>query len=459
MTKKILFVLQESSTQTEPQTRICLIKRQQGLPDGNFLLKEDGSGLAQFVSLGETCSTGTSQIPAAAQVPAATTPLIPIASDGNSKKSAQSGEDYQQQQLYQDQEATEKLDSEEMSMGKVEMSDDYLETEEGTLDYDGDMNNDYEEETIEQEDIKPPKRTSSRKAKQLARNVFSDEETSDYLDESEESRDIAENKFKCHVCSKSYSTQKGLKKHSLVHEKKHKCGVCFKMFYKLENLEKHKSVHTEKPHACKLCHASFSKSQSLVRHLKSHGDNAVNADADEPTGTGAEAKTESNSDDDDGFRDEVNDEFENAPELFKCNECNQYCSSMKNLKRHALIHGDKKYSCTVCKKWFFRPDTLKKHAEKHGHGLLDNLADENNLFDSDDDDSTTTRTIGSTIPSTNGASVVKEESEDEGTGAFKCQQCGKVMSTKKGLRRHMSTHRPKAKPVACDVRKFFLKLL
>ncbi|XP_012522527.2 zinc finger protein 708 [Monomorium pharaonis] len=309
--------------------------------------------------------------------------------------------------------------------------------------------------SVQEEESVPQKRTSTRKAKS-ARKMYSDDEIVDnYYEPSSDSQDSVETKFKCKICSKQYATQKGLKKHSLVHEKKYKCDICLKMFYKQENMENHRKIHVSKPHVCQLCHASFSKSQSLVRHLKSHTEKVndmikqINTserkDNKEPK---KELKSEDDTDDETGPAGNEADEFENPPELYKCEICNQYCSSLKNLRRHALVHGDKKYSCTVCKKWFFRPDTLKKHAEKHGHGLLDNLVDDNKLYDSDDNDLPSGNTMNATPETEN---VKKEESDEEGSGEYKCQHCDKVMATKKGLRRHVSMHKPKAEPVTCEI--------
>ncbi|XP_043496941.1 zinc finger protein 260-like [Polistes fuscatus] len=310
------------------------------------------------------------------------------------------------------------------------------------------------DDTGTEKEAPPQKRTSSRKTKSMSNKSYSEDEGDDnYYDPSSDSQDSEELKFKCKICLKRYATQKGLKKHSLVHEKKHKCSICLKLFYKQENMEKHKKIHASKPHACQLCHACFSKSQSLIRHLKSHTEkvndmiNQINTDErkDDET-TKRELKCEDDTEDESVTVNEP-DEFENAPGLYKCEICDQYCASLKNLKRHALIHGDKKYSCTVCKKWFFRPDTLKKHAEKHGHGLLDNLVDDNKLFDSDDDafpnDTTNTLPENETIK--------KEDSEEDGSGEYKCQHCDKIMATKKGLRRHVSMHKPKAEPVTCEI--------
>ncbi|XP_015127245.1 zinc finger protein 709 [Diachasma alloeum] len=288
-------------------------------------------------------------------------------------------------------------------------------------------------------------RRPTRKAKPSPGKSYSvDELDGEFESLGDDDHDAEEPKFKCKVCHKKYATLKGLKNHSQVHDKKHKCPTCSKLFYKLENMEKHSKIHETKPHACQTCHTSFAKPQSLVRHMKTHVDQQME-DSMNDAGYKKVSKLD-NSDDEDDPQGNEPDEFENAPGLYKCDICNQFCSSLKNLKRHALVHGEKKYSCTVCKKWFFRPDTLKKHAEKHGHGLLDNLVDENKLFDSDDDSPT------QPMYNVNDNSGKREESdEDYGSGEYKCQHCDKVMATMKGLRRHLSCHKPKAEPVVCEV--------
>ncbi|KAH0535203.1 zinc finger protein 665-like isoform X1 [Cotesia glomerata] len=310
----------------------------------------------------------------------------------------------------------------------------------------------------ESEELVPSKRLT-RKAKDIAGKSYSVDEIDEDLPDNNDDDDD-EPKFKCKVCSKRYNTSKGLKNHAQVHDKKHKCHVCLKSFYNLENMEKHVKIHETKPHACQLCHTCFAKPQSLVRHLKSHSDkiqgsNNNNIKSNE-NGTITIVRTEDTEDDDDdrdGFQTNETDEFDSAPGLYKCSECNQFCSTLKNLKRHSLIHGDKKYSCTVCKKYFFRPDTLKKHAEKHGHGLLDNLSDENKLYESDDETFNRSNTLANNINGngTNDTDNKKIDSDEDGSGEYKCQHCDKVMATKKGLRRHVSMHKPKAEPVTCEI--------
>ncbi|XP_066596745.1 zinc finger protein 502-like [Prorops nasuta] len=292
---------------------------------------------------------------------------------------------------------------------------------------------------------------TSRKMSPL--KLCSGDEIDYNYDKSITQNNFTEKTFKCKICSKEYATQKSLSKHYHTHENKHKCDICLKMFYKEKNMEKHKKIHTLKPYSCELCCSCFSKSGSLLRHLKSHEKPINNVlkkinpeEQNEDTRPKKELITEEDTDNEANQTIEAND-FKDAPEIYKCEICGQYCSSLKTLKRHTLIHGDKKYSCTVCKKWFFRPDTLKKHAEKHGHGLLDNLIEDNKLFDSDDD----SFPIDDKKTGQEQNKVKKEDSEEDSSGEYKCQHCEKIMTTKKGLRRHVSIHKPKAEPVTCEI--------
>ncbi|XP_015586048.1 zinc finger protein 708 isoform X2 [Cephus cinctus] len=447
--------IMDSSTQTEPQTRIMLTKKTSS-PQSNYFTKQGMQSTdSQEFSNSTESYTHAQQAISENDIDIQDEKLFLCnigfeASKTNEKESMLTAESVSETMC---------------SQQEIEIPNDPISTDHKSEIKEDEPKNPetMEEEYLDErllnenveEDNKPqPKRTSSRKTKSIPSKAYSEDELEDdYYDPSSDSQDSEELKFKCKVCSKRYATQKGLKKHSLVHDKKHKCNICFKMFYKLENMEKHKKVHASKPHACQLCHACFSKPQSLVRHLKSHTEKVNDIikqirteDSADDRPPKKELKSEEDTDDETGVTNEP-DEFENAPELYKCEICSQYCSSLKNLKRHTLVHGDKKYSCTVCKKWFFRPDTLKKHAEKHGHGLLDNLVDDNKLFDSDDD--SFPNSTGN-IESSN-EHVKKEESEEEGTGEYKCQHCDKVMTTKKGLRRHVSTHKLKSEPVTCEI--------
>lgn len=451
----------DSSTQTEPQTRIVLTKKTAS-PQNSYFVKQDMQSICsqEFSSSNESCSqpqTSITENHIDTQDDKLFLCNIEFEGSKRNEKIPEISEDSMQQQsscLQREMHDADDLMNASRKQSKLQSTKEDELKDSDTIE-EGYLNTHLLNDNIEEEEKSLPKRTSTRKVKTVSSRNYSDDEVDDdYYDPSSDSQDSEELKFKCKVCSKRYATQKGLKKHSLVHDKKHKCNICFKMFYKLENMEKHKKVHASKPHACQLCHACFSKPQSLVRHLKSHTEKVndiIKQISTDDSKDEKEPKKELKSEDDTDEEITPNepDEFENAPELYKCEICSQYCSSLKNLKRHTLVHGDKKYSCTVCKKWFFRPDTLKKHAEKHGHGLLDNLIDDNKLFDSDDE--SFPQPAGNVASGNVSVNVKKEESEEEGTGEYKCQHCDKIMATKKGLRRHVSMHKPKAEPVTCEI--------
>lgn len=76
-------------------------------------------------------------------------------------------------------------------------------------------------DNVKEEEEVVQKRTSTRKVKSVPNKTYSEDEIHDnYYDSSNDGEDSGELKFKCKVCAKCYSTQRGLKKHSLVHEKK-----------------------------------------------------------------------------------------------------------------------------------------------------------------------------------------------------------------------------------------------
>lgn len=205
--------------------------------------------------------------------------------------------------------------------------------------------------------------------------------------------------FKCKVCSSSFSDLDNLKEHISIHKKDLICEVCSKVFDDVETYRKHKNLHVKKPYTCNVCHAIFFKMINYKNHLKSHEEQNPDAPAI----------------------------------VYKCKICETYCKTKKSLNRHLLLHGEKKYTCTVCKKWFFKPGTLKKHAEKHGHSLLDNVLDTNDLYDSDPE------------------SDEQSEENEKTLGQYKCQNCDKVLASKKGLRRHVAMHKPKPEPAICDI--------
>ncbi|XP_076673534.1 uncharacterized protein LOC143371803 isoform X3 [Andrena cerasifolii] len=77
--------------------------------------------------------------------------------------------------------------------------------------------------------------------------------------------------FQCNVCSKSFATELGLRKHVTLHSKMFSCTHCDKEFASSHNLKLHIRKHTgERPYECKFCKKSFARSNALRVHRLIH---------------------------------------------------------------------------------------------------------------------------------------------------------------------------------------------
>lgn len=84
---------------------------------------------------------------------------------------------------------------------------------------------------------------------------------------------LAEERFQCSACGRSFSHTWSLKSHECVQagEQPHRCELCGKRFTHSRSLERHQLVHTgERPHRCPQCGRSFSRLGNLERHQRIH---------------------------------------------------------------------------------------------------------------------------------------------------------------------------------------------
>ena len=75
----------------------------------------------------------------------------------------------------------------------------------------------------------------------------------------------------CDVCQKTYSSNRNLRQHMLIHKgiKKYKCGFCQKAFRDRSTRNRHEHLHTGfRPHICSYCDKSFVQSGNLLRHQR-----------------------------------------------------------------------------------------------------------------------------------------------------------------------------------------------
>ena len=83
----------------------------------------------------------------------------------------------------------------------------------------------------------------------------------------------SENRFKCHICEKTFNRKDHFKNHERIHtgEKPFQCDICKASFAVKSSLVRHKRTHTgEKPFICEICGKTFLRKYHLNQHLKVH---------------------------------------------------------------------------------------------------------------------------------------------------------------------------------------------
>ena len=141
---------------------------------------------------------------------------------------------------------------------------------------------------------------------------------------------LAERKFSCLVCHRSYSNKYRLNQHVKVHDvsKCFKCDVCLKVFANKYLLKMHYRTHTgEKPFSCQICDAKFALKSNLVRHQVTH----------------SQIKS------------------------FKCSICpeGRFFKTKQNLNLHMAFHYEPKFYCSQCDYKFHFKNDLNKHEKTH----------------------------------------------------------------------------------------------
>ena len=138
----------------------------------------------------------------------------------------------------------------------------------------------------------------------------------------------SEKRFKCHICSKTFTRQNHLVKHERIHtgEKPFECDICGTKFSDPSTLRKHQNIHTgEKNFKCEVCGKQFTQKSNLSLHLKIHT----------------------------GEKD------------FVCNICERPFTQKSHLDQHMVVHaGEKLYSCDGCGKSFASRSGSNSHKNK-----------------------------------------------------------------------------------------------
>ena len=134
-------------------------------------------------------------------------------------------------------------------------------------------------------------------------------------------------KISCGICTKTYTTISGLRKHEEQHRyfglKQYSCDSCPKSYTSIGALKMHIKTHTL-PCKCHICGKAFSRPWLLQGHIRTH--------------TGEKP--------------------------FQCGHCHRSFADRSNLRAHQQTHERiKKYACKTCNKTFSRMSLLNKHKE------------------------------------------------------------------------------------------------
>ncbi|XP_066291645.1 transcription factor E4F1-like isoform X1 [Branchiostoma lanceolatum] len=139
-----------------------------------------------------------------------------------------------------------------------------------------------------------------------------------------------ERPFKCSMCEGHFVSRDSLKRHIVTHtdERRYKCGECGKLYKRISHVKEHLRVHCpDKPFQCPHCKKHYKTQSSLRVHLRTH---------------------------------------ENAMP-FSCEFCDRSFREKASLVRHLRTHtGEKPFKCTRCNRGFAEHGTLRRHLRSKG---------------------------------------------------------------------------------------------
>lgn len=213
----------------------------------------------------------------------------------------------------------------------------------------------------------------------------------------------------CKFCNKTFERQSYLARHIQGHINEFLCTKCNKKFSRAETLASHvcqRMFPTDGVvHQCKFCAATFRMEKYLVRHLATHSED------------------------------------------FKCRDCQRSFSRKESLLQHiARCHPDivgsggemQMYPCKQCNRVFTKELSLQNHMKLHSNSFKCHTCAK--AFSS---------SFSLTRHSCVGDVVAQGLACETDDGCFECKQCGKILSQRAALRRHLAAHQDSFSCTVC----------
>ncbi|XP_063913412.1 zinc finger protein 98-like [Zophobas morio] len=169
---------------------------------------------------------------------------------------------------------------------------------------------------------------------------------------------LGEKKFECHVCLKTFTTEKYRDVHVKGHmgEKRYQCKTCDKCFLSKSHLTEHMKFHNEhsKKFLCSECGQRFIRNDYLVIHMRRHrGEKPFKC---KYCGKGFPRTTDLT----------VHERYHTGEKTHLCTICGRGFGRAYNLTVHMRTHtGEKPYRCTYCEAAFAQGNDLKAHVRRH----------------------------------------------------------------------------------------------
>ncbi|XP_008553295.1 zinc finger protein 568 [Microplitis demolitor] len=210
------------------------------------------------------------------------------------------------------------------------------------------------------------------------------------------------------------------------------CNICGRRFRAKVNLMNHVISHeNDRPHCCNLCGARYLNKFDLNNHLKSHACSPPHLNEDLNNNPGL-------------FFNETKTSHPRKKTTrntqYQCSDCHHIFRDKISVDKHLCANknslsknnssNDSEFNCTICGKNFKSKTRLKRHMLSHRNKITcnecgDKFTNERDLF--------------------NHSNLHKRKLGDK---VFKCNECGKVFSSRSSQQIHVRVHTGE-KPYAC----------